>query len=115
MSQLTSCYRLPPAQTSGHVEVSNLRGDKTEYLGKDFWEKTVPHGPIGLMTLYGHSVPLIRHLYVGMDIAKIAKRTVKTGQTRTRERKDCTRADNLIARKVKSHLQSTLGQPKSTH
>ncbi|GKA31926.1 hypothetical protein Tco_0718293 [Tanacetum coccineum] len=46
---------------------------------------------------------------------KNLKKTVKTGQSRTRDGKECTRAEDLIARKVKSQLQSTLGQPKSTH
>ncbi|GJY84389.1 hypothetical protein Tco_0497765 [Tanacetum coccineum] len=44
--------------------------------------------------------------------SKNRKKTVKTGQTRTRDGKECTRAEDLIARKVKSHLQSTLGQQK---
>ncbi|GJX43666.1 hypothetical protein Tco_0260342 [Tanacetum coccineum] len=47
--------------------------------------------------------------------SKNRKKTVKTGQTRTRDGKECTRAEDLIARKVKSHLQSTLGQQKLTH
>ncbi|GJR67466.1 putative ribonuclease H-like domain-containing protein, partial [Tanacetum coccineum] len=42
--------------------------------------------------------------------SKNHKKTVKAGQTRTRDRKECTRAEGLIARKNKSQLQSTLGQ-----
>ncbi|GKB61338.1 hypothetical protein Tco_0917524 [Tanacetum coccineum] len=43
---------------------------------------------------------------------KNLKKTVKTGQTRTRDGIECTKAGDLIARRVKSQLQSTLGQPK---
>ncbi|GKB89829.1 retrovirus-related pol polyprotein from transposon TNT 1-94, partial [Tanacetum coccineum] len=46
--------------------------------------------------------------------SKNRKKTVKTGQTRTRDGKECTRAEDLIARKVKSQLQSTIGQHWST-
>ncbi|GJR33289.1 hypothetical protein Tco_1109521 [Tanacetum coccineum] len=47
--------------------------------------------------------------------SKNRKKTVKTRQTRTRDGKECTRTEDLLVRKVKSQLQSTLGQPKSTH
>ncbi|GKA28354.1 hypothetical protein Tco_0714522 [Tanacetum coccineum] len=46
--------------------------------------------------------------------SKNRKKMVKTGQTQTRDGKECTRAEDLIARKVKSQLQSNLGQ-ESTH
>ncbi|GKE65160.1 hypothetical protein Tco_1519321, partial [Tanacetum coccineum] len=42
--------------------------------------------------------------------SKNHKKTVKAGRTRTRERTEFTRAEDLIARKGKSQLQSTFGQ-----
>ncbi|GKA34308.1 reverse transcriptase domain-containing protein [Tanacetum coccineum] len=61
MSKYGVTHRLATAyhpQTSGQVKVSN-RGLK-RILEKTVGENVLPHGPIGLMTLYGHSIPLIR-------------------------------------------------------
>ncbi|GKD00098.1 retrovirus-related pol polyprotein from transposon TNT 1-94 [Tanacetum coccineum] len=44
---------------------------------------------------------LVRYGY-----SKNHKKMVKTGQTQTRDGKECTRAKDLIARKIKSQLQS---------
>ncbi|GJR70798.1 DNA-directed DNA polymerase [Tanacetum coccineum] len=49
------------------------------------------------------------------DIAKISRKRSKPDNHGHETDKECTRAEDLIARKVKSHLQSTLGQLKSTH
>ncbi|GKC85100.1 hypothetical protein Tco_1140817, partial [Tanacetum coccineum] len=46
--------------------------------------------------------------------AKLDKTEDETEKS-ARDRKECTKAGDLIARRVKSQLQSTLGQPKSTH
>ncbi|GKG46022.1 hypothetical protein Tco_0498468, partial [Tanacetum coccineum] len=51
----------------------------------------------------------------GTDIAKISRKRSKPDNHRHETDKECTRAEDLIARKVKSYLQSTLGQLKSTY
>ncbi|GJW57775.1 retrotransposon protein, putative, ty1-copia subclass [Tanacetum coccineum] len=71
--------------------------------------------PKETMGYYFYFPPESKIVVARYGYSKNRKKTVKTGQTRTRDEKECTRAEDLIARKVKSQLQSTLGQPKSTH
>ncbi|GKC92616.1 hypothetical protein Tco_1158058, partial [Tanacetum coccineum] len=51
----------------------------------------------------------------GTDNANITRKRSKPDKHGHGKGKDSTKAGDLIARKVKSHLQSTLGQQKLTH
>ncbi|GJU44273.1 hypothetical protein Tco_1201539 [Tanacetum coccineum] len=59
-------------------------------------------------------ISVVKEKHYEYGYSKNRKKMVKTGQTQTRDGKECTRAEDLIARKVKSQLQSNLGQ-ESTH
>ncbi|GJV81338.1 reverse transcriptase domain-containing protein [Tanacetum coccineum] len=84
-------YFFPPSKTT------NLKNDITNFQQK--FEETFSEA-------WDRFKELLR-----TDSANNTRKRSKTGQRRTRERIECTRAGDLIARKVK---KSTLGQPWST-
>ncbi|GJV48015.1 hypothetical protein Tco_1438227 [Tanacetum coccineum] len=104
-------------------DFENTDGDHNEWEYENEHEDNERHELCGNKT---HELPIcnirifemIKYSF-GQDeeygYSKNRKKTVKTGQTRTRDGKECTRAGDLIARRIKSQLQSTLGLPKSTH
>ncbi|GKF73567.1 hypothetical protein Tco_0219899, partial [Tanacetum coccineum] len=67
---------------------------------------------VGLRTLLPSEV---RIMQISQKKGQKRDKTEHETEKSARDRKECTKAGDLIARRVKSQLQSTLGQPKSTH
>ncbi|GJU66034.1 RNA-directed DNA polymerase, eukaryota, reverse transcriptase zinc-binding domain protein [Tanacetum coccineum] len=57
----------------------------------------------------------VRIMQISQENGQKPDKTEHETEKSARDRKECTKARDLIARRVKSQLQSTLGQPKSTH
>ncbi|GKE62842.1 hypothetical protein Tco_1513209 [Tanacetum coccineum] len=58
---------------------------------------------------------VVRIMQISQENGQKPDKTEHETEKSARDRKECTKAGDLIARRVKSQLQSTLGQPKSTH
>ncbi|GJS21171.1 putative reverse transcriptase domain-containing protein [Tanacetum coccineum] len=110
VSNLKKCL----ADANLHVPLDEIEVDKTLH----FVEKPVEIMDREVKTLKRSKIPIVKimckilssKLNIRYGYSKNRKKKVKTGQTRTRDGKECTRAEDLIARKSYTSHEPSIGQ-----